>query len=98
MTPAPMFRAGLQNSYIAILFPPKQLLGRALTTLEETTPGKDGEDEEGEGPPLVQGGEGQGGKEVVRANGEAARSTKEASRGGKTKVRPNWSTKRKAQE
>ena len=43
---------------------------RLLSTLErETTPGfKDGEDEEGEGPPLVQGGEGQGAKEVLCAH------------------------------
>ena len=93
-----MFRAGLQNSYIAILFPPKHLLGRALTTLEETTPGKDGEDEEGEGAPLVQGGEGQGGKEVVRALREAERSSKEAGRRGKTKVCPHWTPQRKTQE
>ena len=51
------------------------------------------EDEEGEGAPLVQGGEGQGGKEVVRALREAARTSKEAGRRGKTKVCPHWGAK-----
>merc|ERR1739842_231663 len=56
---------------------------------------KDGEDEEGEGAPLVQGGEGQGAKEVLRAHREAARPAKEGTRGGKSKVCTYWSPKRK---
>merc|ERR1712037_1059782 len=66
---------------------------RLLSTLEkETTPGfKDGEDEEGEGPPLVQGGEGQGAKEVLCAHREAARASKEGTRGGKSEVCPHRS-------
>ena len=97
MTPGPMVRAGLlQNSYI---IPAKNIiLDTALSTLGETTPCKDGKDEEGEGPPLVQGGEGQGAQEGVRAIWEATRPPKEGSRGGKTSVRPNWIAKREAQE
>merc|ERR1711981_725010 len=53
--------------------------------------GKDGQDEEGEGAPLVQGGEGQSAKEVLRAYREAARPAKEGTRGSKTKVCPYWS-------
>ena len=74
------------------------MLDIALSTLGETTPVKDGKDEEGEGPPLVQGGEGQGAQEGVRAIWEATRPTKEGSRGGKTSVRPNWIAKRAAKE
>merc|ERR1712110_1226856 len=48
--------------------------------------GKDGQ--EGEGPPLVQGGEGQSAKEVLRAHREASRASKEGPRGGETKVCP----------
>ena len=40
----------------------------ALNPWTINTGGKDGEDEEGEGAPLVQGGEGQGAKEVLRSN------------------------------
>merc|ERR1712088_1251650 len=55
---------------------------------------QDGQDEEGQGTPLVQGGEGQGAQEVLRAHREASRSSKEGSRRGKTQVRAHRITKR----
>ena len=47
---------------------PRQKPASALNPWTINTGGKDGEDEEGEGAPLVQGGEGQGAKEVLRPN------------------------------
>ena len=86
---------------------PRQKPASALNPWTINTGGKDGEDEEGEGAPLVQGGEGQGAKEVLRPNRwkltleylclyvfvsrEAARASKEASRRSEAKVCPNWS-------
>merc|ERR1712117_726866 len=54
---------------------------------------QDGQDEEGQGAPLVQGGEGQGAQEVLRAHRKASRSSKEGSRRGETQVRAHRITK-----
>merc|ERR1712037_732139 len=74
---------------------PRQKPASALNPWTINTGGKDGEDEEGEGAPLVQGGEGQGAKEVLRSHREAARAAEEGTWGGKTKVCPHRSPERK---
>ena len=82
----------------AIIFPPNYCWTEHPQPLDEEQGSKDDEDEEGEGAPLVQGGEGQGGQEVLRALREAARQAKEAGRGGKSKVCPHWVAKGSAQD
>ena len=56
------------------IFPPKDCWTEHSQPLDKqhAASKKYGEDEEGEGAPLVQGGEGQGAKEVVCALGEAS--------------------------
>merc|ERR1739842_111364 len=78
-----------------VVHPRHPVTGVCSKPLDKQHRHKDGEDEEGEGAPLVQGGEGQGAKEVLRAHREAARQAKEGTRGGKSKVCPHRSPKRK---
>merc|ERR1712012_367938 len=54
---------------------------------------QDGQDEEGQGSPLVHGGEGQGAQEVLRSHRKASRSSEEGSRRGETQVRAHRITK-----
>merc|ERR1712141_723886 len=72
---------------------PRQKPASALNPWTINTWDQDGQDEEGQGAPLVQGGEGQGAQEVLRAHRKASRSSKEGSWRGKTQVRAHWITK-----